>query len=204
MKSNYKISLLKLIAALTLVLNGCASDPGPTACNEWDFDCYADHANINTKLIVENINFWSRVNIIGSVCAFSFGVLATLMIALQGDANKRWTRPIGIIATTLVTGIGSALVNFHVQDNVDKLISLAGNMANLTSEFGENTGNLAAGRDKASVENAYKTDKEFREKTNKLVREFGKKQNDIKMEMMRIKGTAARLNFSEGSKQKNP
>jgi hypothetical protein len=187
--------LLGLLIALSVTLTGCSTEVAAIACDEWDFDCLTDQAMKNIRLVMENVEFWSRVNIVGGVSTFLFGMLATLMIALQGDANKRWTRPIGIIATTLVTGISSALVSFHVQENVDKLIAIAGEMADNTTEFGQQTESLKAGKDKKAVELAYRSDPVFRDRANRIVMEFGSKQNKLKMEMMKIKGTAARLNM---------
>jgi hypothetical protein len=37
---------------------------------------------------------------------------------------RYWTRPVGIIATALVTGIASLTTVLHVPDNIDKLIDI--------------------------------------------------------------------------------
>ena len=188
-----RMAFLLLVMFSSMLLVGCTSDVPVEHCNNWDFDCSTKRALENMNVVKENIEFWSLINIAGGVSAVAFGVIATLMIALQGDENRHWTRPIGIIATTLVTGISSALVNFHVPDNIDKLIDIAGKMADNTIEFEKRADNLRAERDKKTVESDYRTDQSFRESVNALVQEFANKQNKLKLEMMKIKGTAARL-----------
>jgi hypothetical protein len=101
---------------------------------------------------------------------------------------------IGIIATTLVTGVSSAVTNLHVPENVDKLIDIAGDLATATNEFDEEIEKLKAGRTKTQIDQAYRTDAGFREASNSLVSSLAQRHNKLKMELWRIKGTAARLN----------
>jgi hypothetical protein len=77
-------------------------------------------------------------------------------------------------------------------------------MAENITEFGQQAEVLKAGRDKTAVEQAYKTDPAFREKTLKIMSDFGNKQNKLKMDMWRIKGTAARLNMPAPSPSGQP
>jgi hypothetical protein len=112
----------------------------------------------------------------------------------MGDANRHWTRPVDIVATTLVTGVSSALISFHVPENVDKMIDIVGEMSDATNEFNLKVEKLKDGKNENAVNQAYATDTEFRDATNLLMKDFAHRQNEIKMRVMRIKGTAARLN----------
>lgn len=182
-----------LLASSTLI-SGCSQDIPAINCTIPDFQCYIDQSMRNINVVKENVGYWSTINLIGQVSVIFFGIVATLMIALQGDANRRWTRPIGIIATTLVTGVGSALAGLHVPENVDKLIDIAGEMATATNDFDRQVEKLKAGRTKTEVDEAYRKDATFRDAANLLASNFADRHNKIKMELWRIKGTAARLN----------
>ena len=188
------LALTGVLLTSVALISGCSQDIPAINCVSPDFDCYIKQAVTNINVVKQNIGYWSTINLICQVSVIFLGIVATLMIALQGDANKRWTRPIGIIATTLVTGVSSAIANFHVPENVDKLIDIAGDMATATTAFEEKAELLKAGRTKTDVDEAYKTNARFREATNSLMSNFSERHNKIKMDLWRIKGTAARLN----------
>jgi len=124
-----------LLIAASFALSGCAADVPPLNCVDLDFDCYINHATAAIRVVRENIEYLSTINLIGQTCIVVSGVVATIVIALQGDANRFWTRPIGLIATALVTGVTSALVSFHVPDNVDKLADVIANMTEVVNQF---------------------------------------------------------------------
>ena len=119
-KTMFWISHVRFILiASTLTLVGCTKDIPEIDCADPDVNsCYVKHSVEALNVVRENINAWSNILLIGQVLVFVFGLISTIMIALQGDANKYWTRPIGLIATALVTGLTSALVSFHVTANM--------------------------------------------------------------------------------------
>ena len=97
--------------------------------------CYIGHAIDVISDITRDVQFWSRVEVAAAVAAGVCGVIATIMIALQGDDNKYWTRPVGIIATSLVTGITALTTSFHIPENVNKLIDLDAKFTIQTNNF---------------------------------------------------------------------
>ena len=147
--------------------------------------------------------YWSTVNLIAQILIVFFSILSTLMIALQGDSNKYWTRPIGIIATTLVTGISSALVTFHIPENVDKVISAASKMVDIDNDFDYKLEKLKQGKTQAEINEAYRNDAAFREAVNQLTKDFSDSQNKIRMDLLRIKGTSSQLNTKPPSNAPN-
>jgi hypothetical protein len=97
---------------VSFAISGCAQDVLPINCNDPDLQCYVDQAVKGIIIVRENISYWSNVHLIIQFLIVLCGIIATVMIALQGDENKHWTRPIGLVATALVTGLTSALVSF--------------------------------------------------------------------------------------------
>jgi hypothetical protein len=195
-----------VVGALTLT--ACAQDVPPITCEDADFDCFVKQAAAGIRIVRENISYWSNVNLIGQALIVVAGIVATIMIALQGDENKVWTRPIGLIATALVTGMTSALVSFHVPDNVDKLVDILGNMTNITNEFGYQSAKLSEGKDLKEVQQRFKTDAAFRNSINELTKKYVDDYNAIKIDMLKLNGTASRLSTiqspSNSSKKANP
>jgi ABC-type arginine transport system permease subunit len=68
--------------------------------------------------VLRQIDRWHLLNVAFQVLSVALGVVATLMMALQSDKNQRWTKPIGIIATTLITGIVTVYTVFHIRENL--------------------------------------------------------------------------------------
>jgi hypothetical protein len=108
--------------------------PGAEECGVRT-SCYVDATIATINAITRDIDFWSQVQIATLIATVVFGVLATVMIALQGDDNRYWTRPVGIIATALVTGIASLTTALHVPDNIDKLIDIRRQFTSLVNNF---------------------------------------------------------------------
>jgi len=188
-KMFFRISIL----ALAVAMSGCAQDVPPVNCEAPNFQCYIDQALKGVTVVRQNIAYWSNVHFIVQVFIVVFGIVATIMIALQGDQNRYWTRPIGLVATTLVTGLTSALVSFHVPDNIDKLIDVVGRMVIITNEFDYQANKLKAGRSQNEIEEAFKRDSNFRDKAMDLTRKFSTEYNQAKLEMLKLSGSAARL-----------
>ncbi|THD50761.1 MAG: hypothetical protein E8A46_17265 [Bradyrhizobium sp.] len=87
----------------------------------------------------------------------------------------------------------SALVSFHVPDNVDKLVDILGNMTTITNEFGYQSAKLSEGQDAKQVQERFKTDAVFRNSVNELTKKYVDDYNGIKIDMLKLSGTAARL-----------
>lgn len=186
------------ILGLAVTMTGCAHDVQPVGCQDPDLQCYTDQALKGITVIRQNISYWSNVNLLGQVLIALSGMVATIMIALQGDHNKRWTRPIGLVATALVTGLTSALMSFHVPDNIDKLVDIVGSMSNIANEFDYQAEKLKAGKSQKEIEEAYRTNPKFRDDVNNLTKKFSDDYNKIKLDMLKLSGSAAKLNSISG------
>lgn len=81
--------------------------------------------------------FWTQLNIILQLLIIILGIIGTLMVALQNEDNKKWMKPLGIVTTTLVTGITGGMSTFHVRDHVEESIELQDAMINLANSFDE-------------------------------------------------------------------
>lgn len=186
----WRVMFLSLAAAVS----GCAQDVQPIDCRDPNFQCYIDQAIRGIKEVRQNISYWSNVNLFAQVFIALSGIVATVMIALQGDKNKRWTRPIGLVATALVTGLTSALVSFHVPENIDKLVDITGRMTHIVNEFNYDADELKAGRSPEEIDDAYRKDPVYRKKVNNLTTRFCNDYNKIKIDMLKLSGSAAKLN----------
>ena len=187
-------SSVAVLAALALA--GCAADLPTAICEDWDFDCYIEHTALTRDVIRAHIAYWSNANIIAKILIVFLGIVATVMIALQGDQNKVWTRPIGLVATTLVTGITSALVSLHVPENVDKLVDIYGNMTINVNDFAYETEKIRLGRSRQELQAAFKTDKQFRDAANELTKKYADAHGKLKVEMLKLSGSTGKLNIT--------
>src|SRR5262249_6624163 len=105
--------LILLARCSPMPLSKCAPEPPVT--------CYQDCAVHVMSCRDGDVRFWTGIRISAAIIAGIAGVVATVMIALQGDDNKYWTRPVGIVATAMVTGLTSLVVSFHIPENVSKV-----------------------------------------------------------------------------------
>jgi hypothetical protein len=192
--SGLRVIQLGIIMFAVMVLSGCAPDVPPIFCNNTNFRCMIDHDLGAIKIVRQNISLWSDIFLIVQFFIAISGMVATVMIALQGDLNKYWTRPIGLVATALVTALTSALVSFHVPENIDKLIDIVDRMTTAGNEFDYNVEKLRAGRSQEEVDEAYKNDPKFHNDVNNVTQKFSVDFNKIKIDMLRINGTATKLN----------
>jgi hypothetical protein len=181
------------VTTLTSVLSGCTRVAAPVDCADSDFLCIENAMLDNMKALFETIGYWSTLQLVIGVCVVLSGMVATIMIALQGDANRYWTRPIGLIATALVTGLTSALVSFHVPDNVDKLIDVYQKMNTVAGQYSTAYELLQAGRSKEEIEKQYTEDQEFRKKVVEMKEKYVGEFSQAKLDGMRIYGSAGRL-----------
>ena len=184
---------LVMLSIASAMLFGCAREPQTVLCADPDFDCFSNQAFQGIAAVRESISYWSNINLIAQIFIALSGMVATVMIALQGDENRHWTRPIGLIATALVTGLTSALVSFHVPDNVDKLVDIVDRMVTTQVAFAHEAGELTAGKPKEEVEKVFQKDAEFSKAVNRLTTRFTNDYNKIKIDLLKLHGTAARL-----------
>lgn len=186
----------------TILLTACAHDQPPTGCDDTDFLCFENHAMKVMNVVRTDISYWSNINLIAQVSIVIAGIIATIMIALQGDENKHWTRPVGLIATALVTGISSALGSFHVPENVDKLVDIVAKMDKRMNEFDyQLVKNFGADKEKIKIE--YLKNENFRNSVNDVTFAFANDFSALKIELLRLNGTAARLTSVNASSPVN-
>jgi hypothetical protein len=93
----------------------------------------------------------------------------------------------------------SALVSFHVPDNVDKLVDILGNMTTITNEFAYQSTKLSDGKDLKEVQERFKTDATFRTSANELTKKYVDEYNGIKIDMLKLNGTASKLSSIQSS-----
>ena len=145
-----------------------------------DTSCYVVKATIATiNAVTRDIDFWSQIQIATLVATVVFGVVATIMIALQGDENRNWTRPVGIIATALVTGIASLTASLHVPDNIDKLIDIRRQFTALVNNF------------------EYDIQRKSEDEADEVRKKFADEYSLLNSERLKLKGSAGRLNIGQ-------
>jgi hypothetical protein len=84
-------------------------------CVDPDFDCYSKQMLAGVWTVRESISYWSNLHLALQIFIAVARIVTTVMIALEGDENGHWTKPIGLVATALVTGLTSPLVSFMSQ-----------------------------------------------------------------------------------------
>lgn len=197
------ITLGLCISAVTIMITGCTIDISPSHCENPDTNCFINHSLASIKIVKENINQWSSIQLYAQIIIAASSLVATIMIALQDDNRKHWTRPVGLVATSLVTATTSALVSFHVPDNVDKLINVIEDMASITNQFDSSIGELTAGKSPEEIKKMYQEDASFRKSYIAAVGVYSKAFNKLKIDMMRINGTASRMNIKSPQDNQN-
>jgi hypothetical protein len=181
------------IAISALMLAACSRDVPPLGCEDPDFNCYMRQAIAGMTVVRENISIWSNWSRALQIASVVCSIVATIVIALQTDQNRNWTRPIGLVASALVTGIASAVTTFHMDENVDRNVEVLERMANITNDFGFKTDELTAGRTLEELKSAHKNNAEFRDKSNKITKEFVDSYNKVKIDMLKLSGASAKL-----------
>jgi hypothetical protein len=184
-----------ILITLLALLTGCTQDIPTINCADPDVSsCYVKHATESVGIIRDNINIWSRILLIGQILVFIFGLLSTIMIALQGDKNKYWTRPIGLISTALVTGLTSALVSFHVTANIDKLIDIYSGITSSTNTLAINLSSMYAEGDPNEIQSKFKSDKNYQAEYWKIVGQYVSSFNKNRVDSLKIYGSAGQVN----------
>lgn len=105
---------------------------GPERCN--DLDCYVDHSMNLLSIIYSDIEFWGAARVVLQIAAVVFGVIGTVMMALPNNENKI-IKTVGIIATTLVTGIASGTSSLRIPERVQNLTRLYDEGMTITNDF---------------------------------------------------------------------
>jgi hypothetical protein len=123
-----------------ILLTSCEKGlPAPKNCSDSVSKCLILQSIDTLSVIKSRIDYWDNVLLMTTVFAGIAGTVATIMIALQGDNNRHWTRPVGIIATSLVTGITAMVTSFHIPENKDKYITAYGELLRVTNRFEHDT-----------------------------------------------------------------
>lgn len=158
--------------------------PKPKSCG-FDPQCFVDHAVLSLQAITSEIDFLDEISFFSIIIAGICGIVATVMIALQGDENRGWTRPIGIVATALVTGITGLTSSLNIPETKDKLIDSAFKITIETNNF------------VAEVEGKSEAD------AKEIVKKFANSYSLLKADLLRIKGSPAKF-YSESSPAAKP
>jgi hypothetical protein len=178
-----------------IVLEGCTKDIPAINCTDPDVSsCYVKHALDSLSVVRDNINIWPSILLVGQVLVFIFGLLATIMIALQGDENRYWTRPIGLISTALVTGLTSALVSFHVTANIDKLIDIYSNITTSTNTLEVNLASLFSEQTSDQIQDKFKNDKTYEAEYWKILAPYASSFNKSRVDALKLYGSAGQIN----------
>jgi hypothetical protein len=100
-----------------------------------DNACYAKLTVDYLNSIGNEIDYWNSVSFWSVVVVGICSIIATIVIAVQDTNNKSWTRPIGIIATSLVTGITALVGTFHIPDTKQELAGISMEMTQSVNDF---------------------------------------------------------------------
>lgn len=179
-KAAAKRAPLAGLAVFILFIGGCGmffSVDKPAVDCKKDLACYIEAAAGRINSIGSDINYWSNWLTIALLATILFGTVATLVIAMQSKENERWTRPIGLIATTFGAAITTLLTTFHVQDNIDKLIEIRSKVGKLTNNLERDV--RGKGEDDVDL----------------LLWQYSTAVNEQMDERAKLKGSAGRLNM---------
>ena len=138
--------------------------------------CYARFTKVSIVAISNDLSWWTRYL---NLCVFGgvlFGVISTVVIALQGEARNQLLKTVGIIATVLATSLNTVMTTFHVHDNIDKLIEVRSKLMSLANNLQHDL--------------RYQPDLD---KKNEIIFEFVKGHQALIDDAYRIKGSAGRL-----------
>lgn len=149
-----------------------------TNCGK-DFSCLHNFSDEAIRKLGDDINWWSNLHALALIAVVICGVVTTLVIGIQGDGNKFWTRPVGLISTSVGAAIVTLVGAFHVQDNVDKLIEVR---TGVTLAFNKLKHDLAQKNDDNFEVLYYEYSKEFVRYMDGLAK---------------LKGSAGRMNIKE-------
>lgn len=100
-----------------------------------DNACYAKLTVDYLNSIGNEIDYWNSVSFWSVVLVGVCSIIATIVIAVQDTNNKSWTRPIGIIATSLVTGVTALVGTFHIPDTKQELATISMEITQNVNDF---------------------------------------------------------------------
>jgi hypothetical protein len=122
-----------ILAALGPII-GCTQIP-TVNCPGLNPDCYVNGALTVVNWIDADITTWYIIQLSMVLIAGIAGIIATICLALQDSDNSHITKPIGITATALVTGMTALATSLHITDNIDKLIEIRLDMNSTLNTF---------------------------------------------------------------------
>jgi hypothetical protein len=134
-------------------------------------------AQISIGGLSRDLTWWTRYL---NICVFGsifFGIVATVVISLQGETKNDALKATGIIATTIATSLTATMSTFHVHENIDKLIDARSKIASLSN----------------NLEHDLRLEKE-QEKKNEILFVFVTKHQTLIDDAVRIKGSLGKLN----------
>lgn len=178
---------------LVLALAACNPKVVSFDCALPDTACFQERAFMGMDEVRAAIDMWSTINIIGQIIVVTCGIISTVVIALQGDGNRQWTRPIGLVVTALATGTSAAMVSFHVPQNLDRLVEILGEMGQVVNEYDYAAGLLRAGRAPAEMEAAFRADPGLRQALSDLTYRHIGRYSALRMNMLRLAGSADKV-----------
>ncbi len=182
-----------MILGGAFMVSGCSHTISVVHCNDPDTQCYINATVDILKNLQQTIALWSNWHFAMQVLGVTASIVATIMIALQSENNKSWTRPIGLVATALVTGLSSALTALHVPQNVDRLIGDYGLIASAANAFEDKVERLTAGMSDSDVKFKFQHDKKFKAAYDDLSTELANHIQGARMDMLRLYGTAPQI-----------
>jgi hypothetical protein len=188
------LRFLILAAPVIFLLSSCNKSSLPKGCEPPDFQCYENHALEFTTEILKNVAIWTKIAQFGQAAIIFCGVVAAVMIALQNEGNQKWTKPIGLLASALVTGITSFLITFHVSDNLQSQIDIAGKIADMTDEFDNQIMRLTSGKSESQIREDFIRNPSFRADAVRYTSNFATNFNAIKRELLAVDISTVKLN----------
>ena len=188
-----RAGLVFLAALVCLTLSGCGQDVGYSRiCDDPDFGCYFNRALAIVNGAEHWLNKWIQIHLGLKIAIVTFGILATVMIALTDQNTQRWAKPIGLIASALATGLTAGVSSFQIPENIDKLAENIKTLKQITNDFDSAKVTLVRGATPDEINQRFKTDEKFREAVNALTRKYVTDMNNIETDMVRVMGITAR------------
>jgi hypothetical protein len=139
------ISVLSALIVAVFILFAClpistafaqAENKNPGVCtNSDDVGCHMMSVAGRIQKIGSDINDYTFYLRAATLASILLGIISTVVIGLQADSNKHWTKPIGLISTTVGAGMVTILSTFHIQEDISKLILLRSDMTALLNSL---------------------------------------------------------------------
>jgi hypothetical protein len=188
-----RVSLVLLAVFVCLIATGCSQDVGLSKlCEDPDFDCYFNRAVAIINGAEGWLNAWIKIHLALKIAVVTFGILATVMIALTDQTTHKWAKPIGLIASALATGLTAGVSTFQVPENIDRLADNIKTLKQITNAFDTAKVSLVQGATNDEIMQRFKTDDKFREAVNALTSKYVNDMNNVETDMVRVIGITAK------------